>query len=73
MRAEWREGLGKKGNMQGVVVTVAVDDGVGVSEIVTKDVMAQMVDDIEELGKKKNRVGGKEYGFGVLLRADVEN
>lgn len=64
--ARWAEGLGKKGNCQGVVVDLAV------SKMIGKGAVNEMVGEIEKLGKKKSRIGGKEYGFGVPLRVDVE-
>lgn len=65
--ARWSEGLGKKGNQQGVVLVLATraeDDGV------SDELIAESREQIEELGKKKNRVGGKEYGYGVPVRVD---
>ena len=67
--AKWSEGLGKKGNMQGVTLKLIVSQGM--SESVTKDLLGDIMNNIEEIGKKKNRVGGKEYGYGVPLRVDV--
>lgn len=67
IKARWAEGLGKKGNCQGVVVELGVKIGV-----LGRGVVNEMVEGIEKLGKKKGRVGGKEYGFGVPLRVDVE-
>lgn len=63
--AKWAEGLGKKGNLQGVIVTM------GISGVVGKAVTREMVDTVEKLGKKKNRVGGKEYGFGLPISVEV--
>lgn len=64
--ARWAEGLGKKGNCQGVVVDLKIK-----KELIGQAAVNEMVDNIEKLGKKKSRVGGKEYGFGVPLRVDV--
>lgn len=64
--AKWAEGLGKKGNLQGVVVDLRVSGMVG------KGLAKDMVETIEKLGKKKNRVGGKEYGFGLPIAAEVK-
>jgi len=70
LEAKWTEGLGKKGNMHGVVLKMKVSPDA--TEIVTKDLIATLVENIEELGKKKNRVGGKEYGYGMPLIVDVQ-
>lgn len=67
IRAKWCAGLGKKGNMQGVKVKVLVKDAV-----ITAQSLVDCRDELEDIGKKKNRVGGKEYGFGVLLKVDIE-
>lgn len=64
--AKWAEGLGKKGNLQGVVLTMKVSGMVG--KAVSKD----MMETIEKQGKKKSRVGGKEYGFGLPISVDVK-
>lgn len=63
--SKWSEGLGKKGNLQGIVVNLEVTDMVG------QDATNEMTETLEKLGKKKNRVGGREYGFGVPVRVDV--
>jgi len=70
LEAKWSEGLGKKGNMQGVVLLLRVEQEA--AEVVTKDVVNDIVDRIEEIGKKKNRVGGKDYGYGVPLRVELQ-
>lgn len=64
--ARWSEGLGKKGHCQGVVIDLKIK-----KDVVGKGAVNEIVDTIEKMGKKKNRVGGKEYGFGVPLRVDV--
>lgn len=69
LEAKWSEGLGKKGNMQGVVLRLNVRPEA--NEIVTTEVVSEIVEKIEGIGKKKNRVGGREYGYGVPLRVDV--
>ncbi|KAK5946145.1 retrograde regulation protein 2 [Knufia obscura] len=73
--ARWGEGLGKKGNMQGVILKLAVAPDGGMDNangLVTKELVAEVVERLEEIGKKKNRVGGKEYGYGVPVRVDVQ-
>lgn len=73
LKAKWNEGLGKKGLMQGVILRVIVlKGGEGDADMLTKDTTSEIVAMIEATGKKKNRIGGKEYGFGVPLRVDVE-
>jgi len=70
LSAKWAEGLGKKGNMQGVVIKLRV--GRGAMGMVTEDCVSDIVNKIEAIGKKKNRVGGKEYGYGVPLRVEAQ-
>ncbi|KAK5079147.1 retrograde regulation protein 2 [Lithohypha guttulata] len=64
----WAEGLGKKGNMQGVVMDLSVNKDAQGELLLGKDVLRELVEDIEAIGKKKNRVGGRDYGFGVPVR-----
>ena len=72
-RAAWADGLGKKGLEQGVRLVVEVPSGDGVSNVMTSpDVMNEAVHRIEDVGKHKNRIGGKEYGFGVKIHVVVE-
>ena len=66
----WSDGLGKKGLMQGVVIKLKLLQRN--SELITKEVLSSIVEQIEDMGKKKNRAGGREYGFGVTLRVDIE-
>lgn len=73
--ATWTEGLGKKGNMQGIILKLKVapdHQHEDVSGIVTKELVSEIVERLEEIGKKKNRVGGKEYGYGVPVSVDVQ-
>lgn len=65
----WADGLGKKGNQQGILLHVKIRAGGGV---VGKAMVNEHTDRIEGVGKKKNRVGGKEYGFGVPVKVELE-
>lgn len=66
LAVRWADGLGKKGNLQGIVVKLVA------GKSVTKEMANEMIDELEKLGKKKNRVGGREYGFGIPIRVDGE-
>ena len=66
--AIWAEGLGKKGLEQGVRLHVDVKEGDPMTAI---DVLRSAVEKIEAVGKRKNRVGGRE-GFGVPIDVSVE-
>lgn len=72
IEAVWTDGLGKKGLCQGVVVTLRVKKAPDGDAAVSREVVSEIVETIEAMGKKKSRVGGREYGFGVPLRVDVE-
>lgn len=67
----WSEGLGKKGLLQGVVLDLTILRDSDGELLVDKDVVTGIVDAVEATGKKKNRVGGRDYGFGVPIRVDV--
>lgn len=67
----WSEGLGKKGLLQGVVLDLIISKDADGNELVDRDVVSDIVDAIEAMGKKKNRVGGRDYGFGVPIRVDI--
>ena len=66
--AHWADGLGKRGLNQGVVLKLQCrrDDPMTCPTAVNK-----LVDNIEKVGKKKNRVGG-EHGFGVPCEVRIE-
>lgn len=67
LKAKWSPGLGKKGNMQGVKIKIFVKD-----TMMDVQTLVDCREELEAIGKKKNRVGGKEYGFGVPLKVDIE-
>ena len=66
--AKWMPGLGKKGMMDGVKLKVRVKEGAAMTE---KGVFREMVARVEAVGKKKNRVGGRE-GYGVPVSVGIE-
>ncbi|KAJ9628371.1 retrograde regulation protein 2 [Knufia peltigerae] len=68
LKAYWADGLGKKGLAQGVVLEVkCLKDDV----LTEPAILNPMIDEIEKLGKKKNKAGG-EHGFGVPVDIRVE-
>ncbi|OQV07260.1 hypothetical protein CLAIMM_11718 [Cladophialophora immunda] len=68
LAARWADGLGKKGLSQGVVLDLKCrrEDPMTVPLALNP-----LVDDLEKVGKKKNRVGG-EHGFGVPVQVEIE-
>ena len=72
--AEWKGGLGKKGLDEGVKVTVLLrkdKDGKGAG-MTQGESFRESVKRVEGVGKKKNRVGGKEgNGYGVPVVVSV--
>jgi retrograde regulation protein 2 len=66
--AEWKDGLGKKGMQEGVKLTMRVrehdpmTDAEGFMEAIRK---------IESMGKKKNRLGGRNYGYSVPVKVSL--
>ena len=67
--AEWKGGLGKKGLDEGVKVTVLLKKEEGMTD---GDSFREAVKRVEGVGKKKNRVGGKEgNGYGVPVVVSV--
>lgn len=69
IKSRWSEGLGKKGNLQGIVLQIKLLEK---EAVLGGEQLKAALDRIEDLGKKKNRVGGKEYGFGLPVRVDVD-
>jgi retrograde regulation protein 2 len=71
--AEWKGGLGKKGLDEGVKVTVLLrkEQGMGMG-LTDGESFREAVKRVEGVGKKKNRVGGKEgSGYGVPVKVSV--
>jgi retrograde regulation protein 2 len=68
LAARWADGLGKKGLNQGVVLDITCRR----EDYLTGPLaLNPHVNEIEKLGKKKNRVGG-EHGFGVPIEANID-
>lgn len=66
--ARWADGLGKKGLNQGVVLDIKCRP---VDVMTAPSALNPLVEEIEKLGKKKNRVGG-EHGFGVPFQINID-
>jgi retrograde regulation protein 2 len=66
--ARWADGLGKKGLNQGVRLKVHCRRE---DSMTCPIILNPLVDDIEKVGKKKNRVGG-EHGYGVPIEVEIE-
>ncbi|CAG8121760.1 unnamed protein product [Penicillium olsonii] len=68
-RAEWRTGLGKKGNKEGLDLTISIQrviyDPTNLKEELEHDVKR-----IEKVGKRKNWIGGRD-GWGIKVRVLV--
>ncbi|OCT46410.1 Retrograde regulation protein 2 [Cladophialophora carrionii] len=66
--ARWADGLGKKGLSQGVVLKLHCrrDD-----PMTCPLALNSLVNEVEKVGKKKNRVGG-EHGYGVPIEVEIE-
>lgn len=67
--ARWAAGLGKKGLEQGVAMTVHLR---GKDPMTAPDVLRPAIEYIEAVGKKKNRIGGRDHGFGVPVDVSIE-
>ncbi|RVX71351.1 hypothetical protein B0A52_04925 [Exophiala mesophila] len=67
--ARWTSGLGKKGLQDGVALVIKCrkDD-----HMTSPAVLNRSIKEVEAVGKKKNRVGGKEHGFGVPIEVGVQ-
>jgi retrograde regulation protein 2 len=65
--AEWKGGLGKKGLDEGVKLTLRVKEG---DSMTGGETFMEAVKGVEAVGKKKNRVGGRE-GYGVPVKVSV--
>lgn len=66
--AEWSSGLGKKGLLEGVRLAVKCrrEDA-----MTTPLAMNPCVKEVEGVGKKKNRIGGRELGYGVPIDVEI--
>ena len=66
--ARWADGLGKKGLNQGVILKLRC----GREDAMTSPAaLRTLINDMEKVGKKKNRVGG-EHGYGVPIEVEIE-
>ncbi|RMZ83077.1 hypothetical protein DV738_g1417, partial [Chaetothyriales sp. CBS 135597] len=69
LQSKWTDGLGKKGLDQGVVLRIRCRDG----DIMTSPtIINSAIEEIDDVGKKKSRVGGKEFGYGVAVKTEVD-
>lgn len=69
LEGSWSDGLGKKGLDQGVLLKVTCNDG----DVMTcPSIINDVIEGVEKVGRKKNRIGGKEFGYGVVVRVDLE-
>ena len=69
LESKWSDGLGKKGLDQGVILKVSCRDG---DVMTTPSAINGVVDEVEKIGKKKNRIGGKQFGYGVVVKVKIE-
>ncbi|RMZ87042.1 hypothetical protein DV736_g5732, partial [Chaetothyriales sp. CBS 134916] len=68
-QSKWTDGLGKKGLDQGVLLRIRCRDG----DVMTSPaIINPAIDEIDKVGKKKNRIGGKEFGYGVVIRTEID-
>lgn len=67
--AEWSAGLGKKGLMDGVRLAIKGRENDGMT---SPAAINDAIEELEAVGKKKNRVGGREHGFGVPIEVTIE-
>ncbi|KIW99100.1 uncharacterized protein Z519_00763 [Cladophialophora bantiana CBS 173.52] len=68
LSARWAEGLGKKGLSQGVVLELKCRHE---DPMTVPMALNPLVNELEKVGKKKNRVGG-EHGFGVPIEVEID-
>lgn len=66
--AEWKDGLGKKGLHEGVKLTMRIREG---DAMTGSEAFMDVVRKIEGAGKKKNRVGGRDHGYGVAVKVSL--
>ena len=66
--AEWKDGLGKRGMQEGVKLTVQVREH---DPMTDAEVFIEAIKKIESMGKKKNRVGGRDYGYSVPVKVSL--
>ncbi|KIV81809.1 hypothetical protein PV11_03963 [Exophiala sideris] len=68
LSARWADGLGKKGLNQGVVLDIKCRR----EDVMTSPTsLNPLIEEIEKLGKKKNRIGG-EHGFGIPFQVSID-
>ncbi|RMD44021.1 hypothetical protein DV735_g1053, partial [Chaetothyriales sp. CBS 134920] len=68
-QSKWTDGLGKKGLDQGVLLRIRFRDG----DIMTSPtIINSAIDEIDHVGKKKSRIGGKEFGYGVAVKTKID-
>lgn len=68
-QAAWATGLGKRGLDQGVSLVISMREN---DPLTAPDVLRLAVEKIEAVGKRKNRIGGKDHGFGVPVDVSLE-
>lgn len=68
LSAHWADGLGKKGLNQGVKLNINCRRE---DPMTCPIALNPLVNEIEKVGKKKNRVGG-EHGYGVPIEVEIE-
>ena len=66
--AEWKGGLGKKGLDEGVKLTVRIREK---DPMTDNESFTDAIRKIEGVGKKKNRVGGRDHGYGVPVKVSI--
>lgn len=65
----WASGLGKKGMQDGVALVIKCRKE---DHMTSPAVLNHSIREVEAVGKKKNRVGGKEHGFGVPIEVGIQ-
>jgi retrograde regulation protein 2 len=66
-KAEWASGLGKKGVADGIRLIISTKRG---DPMTSAEVLKDASEGIEDVGKKKHRVGG-EHGFGIRVEVQL--
>jgi len=66
--AKWSAGMGKNGMFEGVLLSITArkDDAMTSAGSINSD-----IEKIEAVGKKKNRIGGRENGYGVPVEVAI--
>ncbi|KAJ5382107.1 Ppx/GppA phosphatase [Penicillium concentricum] len=67
--AQWKNGLGKKGNKEGLDLTIAIQK-VAYDPSHLKEELEHDVQKIQKVGKRKNWIGGRN-GWGIKVRVSV--